>query len=114
MDVQNSMTVLDEMCPIVLLLATHKEVGIYIFTNPGTISHNEVLALYRDLVEPSFTWENFSVEEQSLILKAGRSNNFLDSSKLIETVKRLDPKFVPSPIKEAVINLFKTYHTTAA
>ena len=113
-DVQNSMTVLDEMCPIVLLLATHKEVGIYNFTNPGTISHNEVLALYRDLVEPSFTWENFSVEEQSLILKAGRSNNFLDSSKLIETVKRLDPKFVPSPIKEAVINLFKTYHTTAA
>lgn len=112
-NIQNSMTVLTEMCPVVLLLATHKEVGIYNFTNPGTISHNEVLSLYRDTVDPSFTWENFSVEEQSLILKAGRSNNALDSSKLMETVRRLDQRLLPKPIGEAVLNLFKTYHATS-
>ena len=51
--------------------------GVYNFTNPGAISHNEILALYKKYIDPSFTWVNFSLDEQAKILKAGRSNNEL-------------------------------------
>jgi hypothetical protein len=62
--------------------AVRKLTGIYNFTNPGVISHNEVLELYKEYYDSSFTWENFSLEEQSKILAALRSNNMLDTAKL--------------------------------
>jgi hypothetical protein len=38
-------------------------------------------------VRPEFTWKNFSLEEQSKILRAGRSNCKLDTSKLVDKMK---------------------------
>lgn len=38
--------------------------GVYNFTNPGAISHNEILALYKKHVDPSYTWTNFTVGDQ--------------------------------------------------
>jgi len=76
------MTVLDELVPLAIDGAIRKLTGIYNFTNPGVISHNEVLELYREYYDSSFTWENFSLEEQSKILAAPRSNNMLDTTKL--------------------------------
>ena len=81
-DVPNSMTVLPEMMPIAVEMARRRLVGIYNFTNPGVVSHNECLALYKQYYKPDFTWENFSLEEQDKILAAKRSNNELDCSKL--------------------------------
>lgn len=81
-DVPNSMTVLTELLPVSLIMAERNLVGIYNFCNPGAISHNEVLALYKKYVDPSYTWNNFTLDEQALILKAGRSNNTLDHTKL--------------------------------
>ncbi|KAI6888472.1 hypothetical protein KC360_g1863 [Hortaea werneckii] len=69
-------------------MAEHAETGVVNFTNPGAISHNEVLALYREIVDPGYTWENFTLEEQSRVIKAGRSNCELDASKLMGIVKR--------------------------
>jgi hypothetical protein len=37
--------------------------GVYNFTNPGTMSHNEIMGMYRDIVDPTFTWKNFSVRK---------------------------------------------------
>ena len=56
--------------------------GTLNLTNPGLISHNEILTMYREIVDPDFTWENFTVEEQNEILASKRSNNYLDTSKL--------------------------------
>jgi dTDP-4-dehydrorhamnose reductase len=81
-NVPNSMTVLTDLLPLSLLMAERRLTGIYNFCNPGAISHNEVLALYKKHVDPSYTWENFSLEDQDKILKAGRSNNTLDHAKL--------------------------------
>jgi 3,5-epimerase/4-reductase len=50
--------------------------------NPGLISHNEILEMYREIVDADFTWENFDIEEQRKILESERSNNFLDTSRL--------------------------------
>lgn len=82
-DVPNSMTVLYELLPASLAMAQKKLVGIYNFCNPGAISHNEVLALYKKHVDPDYTWNNFTLDEQAQILKAGRSNNTLTHEKLM-------------------------------
>jgi 3,5-epimerase/4-reductase len=82
-NIPNSMTVLTDLLPISLIMAERGLTGIYNFCNPGAISHNEVLDLYKKYVDPSYTYTNFTVEEQAKILKAGRSNNTLDHTKLV-------------------------------
>ena len=51
------------------------------FTNPGAISHNEIMELYKQYIDPEFSWQNFTVEEQAKVIKAPRSNNLLDTKR---------------------------------
>ncbi|KAH7300439.1 hypothetical protein KP509_24G062900 [Ceratopteris richardii] len=81
-DIPNSMTVLDEMVPIAIEMAKRNLTGIWNFTNPGVVSHNEILEMYRKCIDPKFQWTNFSLEEQAKVIIAPRSNNELDASKL--------------------------------
>jgi len=94
--IPNSMTVLNDMIPVMVRLAQKNICGPVNLTNPGLISHNEMLEMYKELVDPNFTWTNFSVEEQNQILASKRSNNFLDTN-VLET---LEPNV--KPIKESV------------
>ena len=80
-NVPNSMSVLNELVPLAIEAAKRRLMGVYNFTDPGVISH-EVLQLYREYCDADFTWENFSVEAQSKVLAAPRSNNELDATKL--------------------------------
>ena len=77
--IPNSMTVLPELLPLVLTMMINKTTGTVNLTNPGLISHNDILELYKEIVDQSFTWNNFSIEEQNLILASKRSNNYLDT-----------------------------------
>ncbi len=97
--VPNSMTVLDELIPIMIDMAYNKQTGTVNLTNPGLISHNEILEMYKEIVDPEFTWKNFSIDEQSKILAAGRSNNYLDTTRL----ESLYPKV--NNIKDAIRNV---------
>ena len=81
-NIPNSMTVLNELIPLAIEGAIRGLTGVYNFTNPGVISHNEVLQLYKDYCDGNFTWENFSIDDQAKILAAPRSNNELDTRKL--------------------------------
>jgi dTDP-4-dehydrorhamnose reductase len=76
------MSVLPELLPYVLEMMKQQTTGTINLTNPGLISHNEILEMYKEIVDPSFEWKNFSMEEQRAILAADRSNNYLDTSKL--------------------------------
>jgi 3,5-epimerase/4-reductase len=80
--VQNSMSVLPELLPIMVNMAEKGRMGTINLVNPGTISHNEILHLYRLYIDSTFTWSNFSIEEQQKVLAAGRSNNHLDTTSL--------------------------------
>ncbi|KAM5355227.1 hypothetical protein ACJ41O_001873 [Fusarium nematophilum] len=82
-DIPNSNTLLHDLLPAAILLAEHKATGVYNFTNPGAISHNEVLRLFKEIVRPSLTFKNFTLDEQARVIKAGRSNCELDSTKLV-------------------------------
>ena len=46
-NVPNSMTVLYELLPASITMAEKKLSGVYNFCNPGVISHNEMLDLYK-------------------------------------------------------------------
>lgn len=86
-DIPNSNSILTDLLPCSVKLAEEKVTGVYNFTNPGAISHNEVLALYKQYVDPAFTWQNFSLEEQAKVIKAGRSNCELDATKLVNKMR---------------------------
>ena len=100
--ISNSMTILDDFFPIFMKLILSKKNGTYNCTNPGTISHNEILELYRIHVDPDFTWKNFTLEEQQQILKSDRSNNALST-------QRVETHFIIKPIKESIIDILKKF-----
>ncbi|KAH7682059.1 UDP-glucose 4,6-dehydratase protein [Dioscorea alata] len=81
-NIPNSMTVLDELLPISVEMAKRNCRGIWNFTNPGVISHNEILEMYKAYIDPGFEWTNFTLEEQAKVIVAPRSNNEMDASKL--------------------------------
>ena len=78
--IPNSMTVLNDLLPTMINLALKRQVGTVNLVNPGLITHNEILELYREIVDPAFTWTNFTIDEQNMILASKRSNNCLDTS----------------------------------
>ncbi|PIA93346.1 Bifunctional dTDP-4-dehydrorhamnose 3,5-epimerase/dTDP-4-dehydrorhamnose reductase [Cercospora beticola] len=86
-NIPNSHSILPNLLPVVIAMSEHRETGVYNFTNPGSISHNEVLELYKEIVDSSITWQNFSLEEQGEVIVAERSNCALDASKLVEKVR---------------------------
>ncbi|KAG2453080.1 hypothetical protein HYH02_002412 [Chlamydomonas schloesseri] len=81
-NIPNSMTVLPELLPMSLEMAKRGLTGIMNFTNPGAVSHNEILEMYKEYIDPDFTWSNFSVEEQAKVIVAPRSNNLLDTARI--------------------------------
>lgn len=100
-NIPNSMTVLYDLLPLIPKMAERGLTGNYNFTNPGTISHNEVLDLYKKYIDLNFVYENFTVEEQNQILKSKRSNNELDSSKLLKEFPEI------LSIKESMVKVFE-------
>ena len=102
--VPNSMTVLNELIPIMIDMSMKKLKGTVNLTNPGLISHNEILEMYKEIVDPDFTWENFTIEEQNEILASGRSNNFLETFRL----ESLYPvKNIKDSIRDILTNMKK-------
>ncbi|KAL6789422.1 hypothetical protein J3E68DRAFT_444182 [Trichoderma sp. SZMC 28012] len=104
-DIPNSNTMLHDLLPASIILAEHGETGVYNFTNPGSISHNEVLKLFKEIVRPDFSWKNFTLEEQAKVIKAGRSNCTLDTTKLV--AKLGEYKYGIPEIHEAYKRCFK-------
>lgn len=94
---ENSMTVLPTLLPLLLDMVEKKITGTINLVNPGTITHNEILEMWKKHRDPSITWQNITLEEQREILKSDRSNNRMDTSKLVEMYPN-----VPS-IKEDIL-----------
>ena len=87
--IPNSMTVLDDFFPIFTDLILKKKIGTYNCTNPGIITHNQILTMYKQIIDTDFTWNNMSIEDQSKMLKCERSNNYLDTSKIEKEFPKL-------------------------
>ena len=79
----NTVSVLPSLLPYIPNMLERGLTGTYHLVNPGTISHNEILEMYREYVCPSHTWQLSTIEEQRQLLRCARSNTTLDSTKLI-------------------------------
>ena len=103
--VPNSMSVLPDLLPCALDLLEAGSTGTFNLTNPGVVSHNEILEMYREEVDPDHKWQNFTVDEQSELLAAPRSNNCLDTTRLQSTCQ------VPH-IKDSVRSILRQWGLT--
>ena len=102
--VPNSMSVLNELIPFMIDMSMKKLKGTVNLTNPGLISHNEILEMYKEIVDPKFNWKNFTIEEQNEILASGRSNNYLETFRL----ESLYPvKNIKDSIRDILTNMKK-------
>lgn len=104
-DVENSVTIVEDMIDVFYQLFEKKAGGIYHVTNPGTLKHREIIALYEELVDLNHKNEwiiNDDLVKQGLATK-GRSNNFLQS----ENLEKLGIKM--RPIDEAMRDTMEKY-----
>ena len=71
-----SISIIDDLWPVLVDMADKKLTGTFNFNNPGVITHNEILELYKSLVEPSHAWQVMPYDER-------RPAARLDASKLV-------------------------------
>ncbi|MBL7021922.1 sugar nucleotide-binding protein [Patescibacteria group bacterium] len=104
-DVENSLTVIEDMMDVFHKLLEMKASGIYHVANPGTIKHKEIMEMYKKIVDSSISKEWIKEEDlvkQKLATKK-RSNNFLQTKALNEL--RIEMR----PVKEAVRDSLEKY-----
>ena len=53
-----SVTVVDDLWPILVDLSEKKITGTFNFNNHGTISHQEILEMYKSIVDSNHKWTN--------------------------------------------------------
>lgn len=85
-DVENSVTVVDDLIGVVAALVEKRATGVFHATNPGTMRHRDLLGLYRELVDPSHDYT--LIGETELVSRGlathARSNCTLASPRLAE------------------------------
>lgn len=99
--IANSMTMLDDMWPIIDKMIEVRECGVYNLTNPGTAEHDWILQQYKTLINPAHTWRLISYEDQMKIIKSDRSNNEMSTSKLEGFCKKYDLELLP--LQESIL-----------
>ena len=77
---ENSITVIDDLVKTAIELINRKKTGVYNVTNPGSITHKEILDKYKELVDKNFQY--IIIDTKDLKTKAGRSNCVLNTDKL--------------------------------
>jgi glucose-1-phosphate thymidylyltransferase len=83
-DVANSVTVVKDLVDVCYQLLQRKAAGIFHAVNPGIMRHRDLLALYREYVDPNHQTE--WIREEDLVTKGlaskKRSNNIMQSERL--------------------------------
>ena len=85
-DVENSVTVIDDLLFAAKKLIDARAMGIFNVVNPGAIKHKEILAWYKEIIDPAHVYTLIKPKElfEKGLAKAGRSNCLLDTTKLAE------------------------------
>jgi dTDP-4-dehydrorhamnose reductase len=83
-DVENSVTVVADLVAAIARLVEARATGVFHLVNPGTMRHRDLLALYRELVDPAHRYTLIQEDElvaRGLAVKA-RSNCILADTRL--------------------------------
>ena len=83
-DVENSITVVADLIRVLDRLVACRASGVYHATNPGAIRHRDLLALYREHVDPTHACELITKDEliSRGLVKTARSSCLLASEHL--------------------------------
>ncbi len=83
-DVENSVTVVDDFVAVARELVARRAEGVYHVTNPGVMRHRDLLAAYRKHVDPKHSAELIPADELVArgLASAARSNCVLASERL--------------------------------
>ncbi len=83
-DVENSVTIIDDLIRTIDELSSKNRTGIYHVTNPGAIRHSDIMSMYQELVDPTHQHTLISMQEllERGLAKTGRSNCVLSTRKL--------------------------------
>jgi dTDP-4-dehydrorhamnose reductase len=104
-DVENSVTIVSDMIKTFRALLEKKAEGIFHCTNPGSITHRQIIALYEKYIDPEH--KNEWITESDLVAQGlaakKRSNNIMTSLNL--------PKLgiAMRPIGQALEETMKNY-----
>lgn len=82
-DIQNSMTIVDDLVRAVDFCIQKKKVGTYHITNPGTLSAKDIMEEYSKY-KSDHKFSIISEQELDKLTKAKRSNCILNSEKIID------------------------------
>lgn len=104
--IPNSMTVLDDMWPIIDKMIEVGEKGVYNLTNPGTAEHDWILHKYKEYIDADLHWNLVSYQEQMKYIKSERSNNELDTTKLENFCKKYGLNL--PPISDSIIHCIQS------
>ena len=104
-DVENSITVVEDMISVFHQLLEKKATGIFHVTNPGSIKWREIMEMYKKYIDKDHKNEWISAEELVSMGLANkkRSNNIMTSKNLAKY------GITMRPIKEAVEDTMKKY-----
>ena len=105
--VPNSMTVLAELLPILIDMGQKKITGTINLTNPGSITHSEILDMYKELVDPTFTYSMIPLKKLDKYTLGKRSNNYLETHRLQELYP--DVKDIHTSVRETLVNMNKHF-----
>lgn len=97
----NSMTVFEDLFPVLIEYIKNAKTGTIHLVNPGPMRHDEILELYKEIVDPGFQYEMMSESEQNEILIAKRSVCVLDS-------KEMEENGVPF-LKDSIRRIFQNW-----
>lgn len=94
----NSITVLPTIYPIIYDMMKNKLKGTINLTNPDYISNNEILEMYKEIVEEDFKWD-------TEILETSEINCHLDTTKLTKLYPEIPD--IRTGIKKCLIEMKK-------
>lgn len=81
--IPNSMTVLDDILPLLADCMAKSIKGTLNAVNPGVIDHSRILRWYKEIQNPNHTWEEITNDTLvTTCVKGARSNNALDTTRI--------------------------------
>ncbi len=107
LDEENSLTYLPDFLSALTTLAHKRSTGIYNVVNTGTISPYTIMERYREIVDPTHTFERLTVSSLDTVVKAGRSNCLLSNAKLLAEGVSM------RPVEDAVMQALQALKTSS-
>jgi len=98
---ENSMTVFSDLLPVLIKMVIDGKTGTIHLVNPGPMKHSEIAQLYKEIVDPNFSYELMTEEDQSGILQAGRSTCVLSS-------EEMQSYGVPN-LRDSIVRIFSSW-----